>query len=135
MTDLQTGISRLSAVQIADGYLYRDDNAQGWYVVDRAAVEAAGRMEPWDYSAWCAEHDADEATREQLIEAGIAISARLATVEDLRQAVMDLRPDLGDVSIDEVRAARGELGLPTRYEHITRDDVRAIGAAVEEVRS
>jgi len=42
-------------------------------VVGVDAVEAAGRMEPWDYSAWCADHDADEATRAQLVEAGITI--------------------------------------------------------------
>jgi len=80
-TDLQTGISRLAAVQIADGCLYYDDAMQTHYVVATAAVEAAGRMEPWDYSAWCAEHDdADEATSEQLIEAGIALPVAVQRV-------------------------------------------------------
>lgn len=134
MTDLQTGISRLRAVQIADGCLYYDDAMQTHYVVDSAAVEAAGRMEPWDYSAWCAEHDADEATSEQLIEAGIATPAGLVTAEDMRQAVMDIRPDLGDISLDEVKATRDRLGLSGRYEHLTRDDIRMIGDAIEEVR-
>lgn len=134
MTDLQTGISRLRAVQLADGYLYYDDATMAHYVVDASAVEAAGCMEPWDYSVWCAEYDAGEATRGQLIEAGIATPAGLVTAEDMRQAVMDIRPDLGDISLDEVKATRDRLGLSGRYEHLTRDDLRLIGDAIEEVR-
>lgn len=113
MTDLQTGIARLSTsravIELADGYLHWDDAAQSWWHVDVHDVEAAGAMEPWDYSVWCAESGAAEATREQLIEAGeeveplpvvevIGVDEAQAdwTDEDLPILTLTLRVTIGD---------------------------------------